>query len=81
LILSGGGIQQSGLGTDPGPGLEANVSFRLSRQFRASSGEKIEAYGKSLEDNDAVEAKERTDAGGDDGGRDGADLRTKEQRR
>src|SRR5437016_13978768 len=42
---------------------------RLAEQI-ASLDKEIEAYGKSLEDNDAVEAKERTDAGGDDGGSD-----------
>jgi transposase len=50
---------------------------RLAEQI-ASLDKEIEAYGKSLEDNDAAEARHRTDGHGDDGGGgDGGDLGAK----
>jgi len=49
---------------------------RLAEQI-ASLDKEIEAYGKSLEDNDEAEVKERTDGGGDGGGSNDADLGTK----
>jgi hypothetical protein len=49
---------------------------RLSAQI-AKLDQEIEAYGKSLEDNDAAEAKQPTNDGHDDGGGDGADIGAK----
>jgi transposase len=46
---------------------------RLAEQI-ANLDREIEAYGRSLEDNDAVEAKHRTDGGGGDGGDLGAKV-------
>src|SRR5713226_6244451 len=46
---------------------------RLAEQI-ANLDREIEAYGKSLEDNDAAETKDRTDGHGDGGGGDGGDL-------
>src|ERR1700682_6390539 len=46
---------------------------RLAEQI-AKLDREIEAYGRSLEDNDAAEAKDRTDGHGDGGGGDGGDL-------
>jgi transposase len=49
---------------------------RLSAQI-AKLDQEIEAYGKSLEDNDAAEAKQPSNDGHDDGGGDGADIGAK----
>jgi transposase len=49
---------------------------RLAEQIARLDLE-IEAYGKSLEDNDAAEAKDRTDGPGDGGEGDGGDLGAK----
>jgi transposase len=49
---------------------------RLSAQI-AKLDQEIEAYGKSLEDNDAAEAKPPRNDGHVDGGRDGADIGAK----
>jgi transposase len=49
---------------------------RLAEQI-ANLDREIEAYGNSLEDNDAAEAKHRTDGSGDGGGGDGGDLGAK----
>jgi transposase len=49
---------------------------RLSAQI-AKLDQEIEAYGKSLEDNDAAEAKAPRNEGHDDGGGDGADIGAK----
>jgi transposase len=49
---------------------------RLAEQI-ANLDKEIEAYGRSLEDNDAAEASERTDGHGDGGGGDGSDLGAK----
>jgi transposase len=49
---------------------------RLSAQI-AKLDQEIEAYGKSLEDNDAAEAKPPRNDGHDDGGGDGADIGAK----
>jgi transposase len=49
---------------------------RLAEQI-AKLDQEIEAYGKSLEDNDAAEAKQPRNDGHDDGGGDGADIGTK----
>jgi transposase len=46
---------------------------RLAEQI-ANLDKEIEAYGKSLEDNDATEAEPRTDGHGDDGGGQNGDL-------
>jgi transposase len=46
---------------------------RLAEQI-ANLDNEIEAYGKSLEDNDATEAEQRTDGPGDDGGGHNGDL-------
>src|SRR5229473_4359207 len=46
---------------------------RLAEQI-ANLDREIEAYGKSLEDNDAAEARHRTDGDGDGGAGDGGDL-------
>jgi transposase len=49
---------------------------RLAEQI-ANLDREIEAYGRSLEDNDAAEASHRTDSHGDGGGGDGGDLGAK----
>lgn len=49
---------------------------RLAEQITRLDQE-IEAYGQSLEDNDAAEAKERRGGAGDGGGGDGADIGAK----
>ena len=49
---------------------------RLAEQI-ANLDKEIEAYGRSLEDNDAAEARRRTDGHGDGGGGDGGDLGAK----
>src|SRR5258706_1241548 len=62
-----------------GEGSKASIdtSKRLAEQT-AKLDQEIEAYGKSLEDNDAAEGKEdRTDGSGDGGGGDGRDIGAK----
>jgi len=49
---------------------------RLAEQI-ANLDKEIEAYGRSLEDNDAAEARHRTDGHGDGGGGEGGDLGAK----
>ena len=49
---------------------------RLAEQI-ARLDQEIEAYGKSLEDNDALEAKDRTDGSGNGGDGDGSDIGAK----
>src|SRR6202158_71628 len=49
---------------------------RLAEQI-AKLDQEIEAYGRSLEDNDAAEARHRTDGHGDGGGGEGGDLGAK----